>query len=266
VHATGGRDLLNPQVDITIDPANQLTAQTSNLKDAAAAALGGSGVTGLFTAPPGDGMMNWARADFVRKVSTATFGFIDTLQPQRNRLVDSSGGVLAENPGIPDLVAVDPNPTDPVRRISDLVVQIDPPQARQPAGTSVVVELRGADTIGAQVQPPVPPALYNPTFSAPGITPSDAFDTRGNLLNPNYSCEAYRYSTPNTVTAVPRVPATGLTRYVTEDQLGLIRNPATNLLPRFINLRVVMTNNVTVSPSLSPSLRSMSVVYRLVSQ
>lgn len=258
VHASGGWDLLNPAVEIRIDPANTLSAQASVVKDAGAVALGGSLATALFTAPSGDGMMNWARADFVRKVSTATLGFIDTLQPQRNRLVDSAGGVLAPDFGIPDLAAINSQ-----LRISDLVVQLDPPQTRQPAGTSVVVEMRGADTFANSTGPD---ALYNPSFTAPGIVPSDAFDTRGNLLNPNYACEAYRYSTPNTVTAVPRVVATGLTRYVTEDQLALIRNPATSLLPRFLNLRVVMTNNVTVSPSLSPSLRSMSVVYRMVSQ
>ena len=62
---------------------------------------------------------------------------------------------------------------------------------------------------------------------------------------------------------MPRVAAQGLTRYVTEDQLALIRNESTNLLPRFLNVRVTMTNNVDVSPSLSPSLRSMSLVYRM---
>ncbi len=87
---------------------------------------------------------------------------------------------------------------------------------------------------------------------------------RGNLLNPNYACEAYRYSTANVAPAnIARVQAQGLTRYVTEDQLALIRNPATNLLPRFLNPRIVMVNNVSVSPSLSPSLRSMSIVYRM---
>jgi hypothetical protein len=251
VHASGGFDLITGAA-ILIDPANQLVAQPSVVKDAGAVAFGGSQATGLMLAPAGDGMINWARADFVRKVSTATFGFIDTLTPQRNQLVDGSGVPQVPNNGIPDLTAINSN-----LRISDLVVQIDPPQARQPAGTSVVVEIRGAQSFANNN------VLYNPSFAAPGIVPSDAFDTRGNLLNPNYACEAYRYSTPNTVTAIPRVAATGLTRYVTEDQLALIRDPATGLLPRFLNLRVVMTNNVGVSPALSPSLRSMSIVYRL---
>ncbi|MFY9343876.1 MAG: hypothetical protein WAT39_15405 [Planctomycetota bacterium] len=245
--ASGGFDLItgNP---VLIDPANTLSAQASVVKDAGL----GDAVRALFTAPARDGMMNWARADFVRKVSTATFGFFDTLQPQRALLVDPNNVVTAET-GTPNLLAVDPN-----LRITELAVQMDPPQTRQPAGTTVVVEMRGADTFGNAG------LLYNPSFSLSGQTASDAFDTRGNLLNANYACEAYRYSTANTAAGAARVTADGLTRYVTEDQLALIRDPATQLLPRYMNLRVVMTNNVDVSPALSPSLRSMSVVYRML--
>jgi hypothetical protein len=244
-HASGGFDLLQPQVPILIDPANTLSAAASNVKDAGL----GAAATGLFTAPPRDGMLNWARADFVRKVSTVTFGFFDTLRPQRARLVDGSGTVLPEENGFPDLQAVNSE-----LRINDLVIQLDPPQVRQPAGTSVVVEIRGAETFTNSG------TLYNPSFA--GQNPSDAFDTRGNLLNANYACEAYRYSTAN-VAGAPRIPATNLTRYVTQDQINQIRIPSTNLLPRFVNLRVVMTNNVDVTPALSPSLRSMSIVYSM---
>jgi hypothetical protein len=248
VQASGGFDLItgNP---ILVDPANQLTAATSIVKDAGY----GAATTALFAANPGDGMLPWARADFVRKVSNMTFGFFDSLQPQRAIFVDGAGTATTEG-GIPDLLAIGAG-----LRISDLVVQLDPPQVRQPAGTAVVVEVRGADGFANS------DVLYNPGFTSPtpGFTPSDAFNVRGNLLNANYACEAYRYSTANFTGGVPRVAAQGLTRYVTEDQLALIRNESTNLLPRFLNVRVTMTNNVDVSPSLSPSLRSMSLVYRM---
>lgn len=259
VHASGGEDLVNGS-NITIDPANQLVAQGSSTKDA------GLGTTNpnraLFVAPSGDGMLHWARADFVRKISTMTFGFLDTLQPQRANLVDFSTGVATASSGFPDLVAIDPTPATPISRISDMVVQMDPPQARQPAGTSVVVELRGADSFDNDNN------LYNPAFdgtssNGSAITRDDTFAGRGNLLNPNYACEAYRYSTANLTDGTARVPAAGLTKYVTEDKLSQIRSPATGLLPRFMNLRLVMTNNVDVSPALSPSLRSLSVVYRV---
>lgn len=246
VQASGGVDLIsgNP---ILIDPSNQLSAATSVVKDAGY----GNAITALFPAAPGDGMLPWARADFVRKVSTVTFGFFDTLQPQRAVFVDQSGATTSEN-GIPDLLAIGAG-----LRVSDLLVQVDPPQARQPFGTSVVVEIRGAEDFARDDE------LYNPGFAAAGFVPSDTFNGRGNLLNPNYACEAYRYSTPNFDGGVPRVAAVGLTRYVTEDQLALIRDQATNRLPRFLNVRLTMTNNVDVSPSVSPSLRSMYLVYRV---
>jgi hypothetical protein len=244
VHASGGEDLVTHTL-IYVDPANVINAAPSSVKDAGL----GNASHALFIAPPGDGMLNWARADFVRKVSTMTFGFFDTLQPQRATLLNGSGTPVPED-GFPNLFGVSPN-----LRISDLVVQLDPPLARQPAGTSVVVEIRGAEIFGTTLQ--LPPALYNPSVS-------DEYEFRGNLLNPNYACEAYRYSQANTTAAAPRVPATGLTRYVTEDDLNLIRTPGNNLLPRYLNMRLVMQNNVDVTPALSPSLRSMSVVYRVL--
>lgn len=250
--ASGGEDLITG-APIFIDPANQLVAQPSTLRDAGL----GNATRALFQAPARDGMLNWARADFVRKVSTATIGFFDTLQPQRAEFVSyspSGAATITASNGFPDLLAV-----DPTLRISDIVVQMDPPVSRQPAGTSVVVELRGAETFANSG------TLYNPDFALGGATPNDGFATRGNLLNPNYACEAYRYSQPTAGAGfnTPRVAATGLTRYVTDDQIQLIRDQATQLLPRYLNLRLTMTNNVSVTPPLSPSLRSLSVVYRL---
>ncbi|MCR9247568.1 MAG: hypothetical protein NXI31_21265 [bacterium] len=256
VQVSGGEDLITGAA-ILIDPANELSGQPSILKDAGL----GNPARALFQAPPRDGMMNWAQADFVRKVSTMTFGFFDTLQPQRSEYgLDPNGTpVLNPQPGFPDLAAISGN-----LRVDDFIAQLDPPQGRQPAGTSVVLEVRGAEDFDNSGN------LYNPSF---GANADDSFDGRGNLLNANYACEAYRYSQATYAEGhtagggdTARIAATGLTRYVTEDQLGQIRNPATQLLPRFLNLRLTMTNNVDVTPALSPSLRSMSTIYRLVSQ
>ena len=182
VHASGGIDLITG-ANILIDVANQLTAQPSVVKDAGL----GNPTAALFLAPAGDGMMNWARADFVRKVSTMTFGFFDTLRPQ----LASFEGVTNPDAGFPNLNAIDSN-----LRIRDLVTQLDPPQARQPAGTSVLLEMRCAEDFDN-------PTLYNPSN---GANANDRFDQRGNLLNPNYACEAYRYSQPN-VAGAPRIAA-----------------------------------------------------------
>lgn len=249
--ASGGEDLISGAA-ILIDPANQLQAQASILKDAGL----GNATRALFTAPARDGMVNWSQADFVRKVSTMTFGFIDTLQPQRALFVNDPTGTpsVSASVGFPNLNAVNTN-----LRISDLVAQLDPPQARQPAGTGVVLEIRGAEDFANST------VLYNPSFDLAGQTPNDTFDGRGNLLNPNYACEAFRYSQANAGGGgdTPRILTTGLTPYVTENQIARIRDQATGLLPRFMNVRLTMTNNVSVTPSLSPSLRSMTLVYRM---
>jgi len=246
VHTSGGENITTPGQDVLVDVANVLAAVGGPTKDAGL----GNPARALFNAPPGDGMLHWARADFVRKTSTMTFGFFDTLRPQWGST--DTAPVF----GIPTFTTG--NGVDSGLRIRDIVVQLDPPQARQPAGTTVVLEMRGADTFDKS------DILYDPaTSDEPNDNPGPPVVTgRGNLLNVNYACEAYRYSTANTAGA-PRVVATGLTRYVTEDQVGQIRNAATGLLPRFLNLRLVMTNNVDVTPALSPSLRSMNVVYRM---
>ncbi|MFK7742940.1 MAG: hypothetical protein AB8H80_21690 [Planctomycetota bacterium] len=248
VHASGGFDQVTGG-EILVDPSNVLQANAVNIvKDAGAYLLpGGSLVTGLFTAPPGDGMLPWSRADFVRRVSTVTFGFIDSLQPQRAQIVDGNGAIQNES-GFPDWQAIDPN-----LRITEVAVQLDPPQTGQPAGTGVVVELRGCETFANSG------TIYDPIF---GPAASDEFDTRGNLLNPNYASEAFRYSTPN-VNAQARIATTGLTPYFAADDAERLRDPATGVYPRFLNPRLVMTNNIDVSPALSPTLRFMSIAYRL---
>lgn len=248
VHTTGGLDPSTLQ-NILVDPANVTDASGGWIKDSGAIILvnsgfAGNGPNGIVRAPAGDGMLHWAAADFVRRVSTVTFGFFDTMRP--NQRV----GALVPN-GYPDATFGGTNQLGDLR-IVDFVSLLDPPLAEQPAGTSTVLEIRGADDFANSG------VLYDPVAN-------DTVAARGNLLNPNYACEAYRYSTGNSGTGftAPRVAATGLTPYVTEDRINQIRNPLTGLLPRYLNFRLVMTNNIDVAPAVSPSLRSMSVVYRV---
>ncbi len=246
VHTTGGLDPTT-LADILVDPANTPSATGGWIKDSGAiiltqSGLAGNGPQGIVRAPAGDGMLNWAAADFVRKVSTVTFGFFDTKRP--NQRV----GATVPN-GYPDFTAATA-PAD--LGITDFTTLLDPPLAQQPAGTSVVFEMRCADSFAnADV-------LYNPGSN-------DTVANRGNLLNPNYACEAYRYAEGNSGTSfsAPRITATGLSAYVTQDRINSIRNPLTGLLPRYMNFRLVMTNNIDVTPAISPSLRSMSVVFRM---
>ncbi|MGE3172964.1 MAG: hypothetical protein AB7O97_10100 [Planctomycetota bacterium] len=243
VHTTGGLDPVNRN-EILVDPANTTVATGGWLKDAGAIVMGSNfGAEAIHRGPPGDGMLNWASADFVRRVSSVTFGFIDTMKP--NQHVDAP----VPN-GFPDFTFDDTNVLGPMR-ILDFVSLLDPPLSQQPAGTSIVLEMRGVDNMANA-------DVYDPVVD-------DTVELRGNLLNPNYACEAYRYSVANSGGGfdTPRTVALGLTPYVTPDRLSLIRNELTGLLPRYINFRLVMTNNIDVTPALSPSLRSMGVVFRM---
>lgn len=264
VHTTGGVDTTT-RLPVLVDPANTPVALGGVVKDAGAIIMApGSAVAtsdALVRVGPGDGMMNWARADFVRKVSTVTFPFFDTMQPNRRA---PGVGVLSPN-GYPDFTDGGTGVLGPVR-ISDFTSLLDPPLSKQPSGTSIVLEIRCAESFERSEE------LYDPTLFAPFNTapnaPVENVANRGNLLNPNFACEAFRYTQPNSGVSFtdPRVAITGLTKYVTEDRLSTIANPLTGLLPRYMNFRLVMTNNITQTPAISPSLRSMTVVYRMRAQ
>lgn len=252
VHNVGGFDPQN-NVEVKVDPENTFVASQIWIKDVGL----GDPIQGLYkTRSFGDSHTHWAKADFVRKVSTMTFGFFDTLQPNRHALqgaINTTWPGLGNAAGVPDLTTI-----GPAVFVKDFTSIVDPPPTAQPAGTKVKLEYRFAQT-------------FENSNSIYDRKPAETTD-RGNLLNPHYACEAYRYSVPNSNKDplnisgggnLPRVAATGLTVYVEEEKIDTIRNVATGLLPRYMNVRVVMENNTQVVPALSPSLRSIAVVYRV---
>ena len=98
---------------------------------------------------------------------------------------------------------------------------------------------------------------------------------RGNLLNPNYACEAYRYAGVDLgieafgawdYAARPdlfaRPTASGLTPYVSDSQLDSIRDSGGSL-PRYLNLRLIFENNINSQVVRPPSLLSLGVAFRL---
>jgi hypothetical protein len=234
-----------------------LVAQGGVIKDMGL----GDGTTGLFNAPGGDSHQPWAQIDLIRRVSLVTFGFWDSLRPNQHDLEQITPAL----PGLPSR-AGRPN-FEPLGnpRVQDLLVVMDPPALAQPGGTRITVELRGADVIPT-------PGLYNP---ASGASASDRTGFRGNLLNPKYACEAYRFAGPDLGIEVfgrwdyaansdvlGRPTAEGLTPYVLESQLDAIRDSG-GYLPRYMNMRLIMENNITAQPALSPSLRSIGIAFRI---
>jgi hypothetical protein len=251
VHISGGVDGLGQEV--FVDPANAFTARGGWIKDVGL----GDPIEGRWQSKPGDGHLHWAHADFVRKVSMATIGFFDTRKPNQHGL-DSSNFTttwpgLANKAGFPDFDALG-SARSVLYSVADLTPIIDPPLAEQPPGTTLLLELRGAETFERAT-------VYD-------RAKNDTLEARGNLLNPNYACDAYRYAMPNAGqnADTPRVRATGMTPYVDEDRLDTIRSPLTRLLPRYLNARLIFENNTNVTPALSPSLRNLSIVYRMKAQ
>ena len=269
-HATGGKDLISGK-DKFIEPEVQKNAKSSVIRDL----LLGDPTNGfLWTAPPKDDHVHWAQMDFVRRHSMVTFGFWDTLRPNAHDFNNPRNGLDTEwrgkslSDGIPNLSSI-----QNLAGIEDVVTIMDPPVSAQPVGTAVVVEYRGAQTFSNSN------VIFNQRDdfdTTLGWTNVQLVQQRGNLLNPFYACEAYRYALPHPMDTAtvyqpvhtaswpsgPRVPATGLTNYVSEDRLDDLRLP-NGLLPRLLNFRILMENNLEANPPISPKLKSFAVAYRV---
>lgn len=238
IDATGG--------EARVDPANERDARGSVVLDAGALDT----TTGLRTIGPANDHLYWAQANFVRRVSMCTFGFFDTLRPNRHALVLQEVGVpwdgLSNLDGLPNFSATNN------RRVLDMVAIMDPPLERQPSGTSVLLEVRGAEIIARSTD------LWDRAAQ-------NRATERNNLLNPDYACEAFRYAmaNPGGMSTGPRVTVDGLTPYASLENLDQLRGTLTRLLPRYINFRVVFENDINTSSPKRPSLKSLSLVYRV---
>ena len=54
-----------------------------------------------------------------------------------------------------------------------------------------------------------------------------------------------------------------MTPYVQMDALDQIRDPLTGNLPRYMNFRIVLENNIQSNPAGVPALKSFGLVYRV---
>lgn len=219
-HTTGGTDSTGKLT--LVDPKNTHTATGGWLIDP---------VLGLHQAPPVDCHIHWARADFLRRVSVITFGFVDLTRPNKNKIT-----------GVP----TDASPVWDSATYRPVAYQMltEPALDLVPGGTSAVVEWRGVDELPND-------SVYDPAAAT-------VADKRGNLLNPLYACDAYRLASIQGHTFT--VDAKGFTNYEVDPQ-SLVGS--TGFGPRYLNWRIVFTNNVTAVPPLSPSLDSMGIAVRL---
>jgi hypothetical protein len=234
-----------------VNPSFERVARGSIILDAGSTDL----IYGLTTVQAGNDHLYWAQADFVRRVSMVTAGFFDTLRPNLHALearhISVAWPGLSVTDGLPNLQGT------ASRRVQDLAVQLDPPADLQPAGTSVLVEVRGAETIANS---DVPWDRLANNRATERTQPPPTRPGRKNLLNPEYASDAFRLTTPNLTV---RVLAEGLTPYADLEHIDTLRDPVTRLLPRYLNFRVVFENDINVSSPKRPSLRSMAIVYRV---
>lgn len=244
VYTLGGYDPQN-SLEVLVNPEETYTALGGWIKDMGL----GDPVQGLYKTRYGDDHLHWAQADFVRKVSMATFGFFDTLKPNQSKSLTGF-----DPNGVPDFAALQASLSTTLR-IKDFVTVTDPPITDQPAGTGVTVEYRALADLPTTSTNTTPTAIYDKVIQDDPLK-------RGNILNPNYACEAFRYATAAGANAA-RQPATGMTPYVVEEQIDSLRDATKGFLPRYMNWRVVFTNNTSVTPATSPALRSFSIVYRM---
>ncbi len=250
VHTSGGVDGLGAEVIVDLPRTTQATGGW--IKDVGL----GDPIQGRAQTKAGDDHLPWAQADFVRRVSMVTFGFFDTRRPNLHALQAGDlsvpwEGVAAPN-GFPDFVALGTTRGGEYA-IADMVSIVDPPSTQQPPGTAIRIEYRFAENF-------LNPVPYDLTEQ----TGNDRLLNRGNLMNPNYACEAYRYASPNGPSEpFARINAERLTEYVIEEEIPRLRDEVTGTLPRYANMRIIFENNTAVTPAVSPSLRSMAVVYRM---
>lgn len=249
VYSFGGPDISSPGSFTRVIPDQALTATGGTVIDRGVGAFLDP-TNGLGNVGPRDSHVPWAQIDLVRKVSLVTFGFFDTEMPNQHALDPMTvSAPLPPANGIPDLSGL--------AGVDDIVAVLDPPVSQQPGGTSITLEFRGADMIPNA-------GIYDPQTN-------DTFDTRSNLLSPNFACEAYRYAAGDIVVddasgdegPQTRPAAAGLTPYVIEGELDTLRDPVTGLLPRFFNTRLVLENNIDNDSAAVPFLRGFGISYRM---
>jgi hypothetical protein len=229
VQSSGGLDLKNNE--IYVNPETVGTASGGWLQN---------GFFGRFNAPMGDGMTYWGQADFVRKKSVITAGYVDLLQPNKNEFTPPSGwsGAQFGTNGYPNLAAIGGGSL----RAGEITIMTSPSFQELPAGTSIQIEYRGSESFGKS------DTVYR------SIAKETAAN-RGNLLSPSYAEEQFRYAGSS------RVATVGLTNYV--PKAPLLIDPATQVAPRFMNWRYTFINNAQVNPATVPFLEFFAIKYRL---
>ncbi len=217
-------------------------------------AVGGRTLAGIKTLP-GDNSVYWIMADFLKRQTVATNGFVDLFNPHRVPDTGTGDPRLGPYPAGNGLVP-------------DFAVDIQPPFQQLPAGTSVVAEFRGAGPVD-----PEPWALLSqgnpPTADNFPLDPRKAgdahirrFDDRP-TLDTGAERKTWTYLYNRNVTDYTS-DIQQLTDHEFTNKFG---GPSESFLPqdlRYVNWRFIMSNRVQGTAPVSPALQSFAVSYRMV--
>jgi hypothetical protein len=233
-------------------------------------ASGGYDPNGNRTSSSTDNSLYWIMADFMKRQSVVTAGFVDVANPHRmpNRLRLEGDPRLG--PYFPDSQG---RPALPTGFVPFYDYVFEPPLDSLPGGTAVVAEFRAASIVDPEpwrwsqlpaTIKPVQPDEIN--FPLDPLKACDAhmrkFDDR--LVNGRArSYWAYYYNRQ-------------VTDYTT-DIANLSRDQFTSQFVganetfrasdvRYFNWRFIMRNNVDATPPVSPSIESFAVAYRFEKQ
>ncbi|MCC6670157.1 MAG: hypothetical protein IT458_03795, partial [Planctomycetes bacterium] len=245
---TGGRPIL-------MDPSNQGWSR----------AQGGYDPQGNRTSN-GDNTVYWLMADFLKRSTVVTNGFVEILNPHR---MPTTGGVIDPRLG-PYFSG-----TQPADRLPVFNYEFEPTLDKLPGGTSVTVEFRGAGVIDKLSQ--VSATVFGP-WRAKEDTYRTVPDEENFPLDPFKAGDAHiRKFDDRSLNGQPRNTWTyyynrNVTEYAQDpNALMDIRftsqfaGPNESFQPqdvKYFNWRFLMKNNVDVVPPATPSVQSFAVTYR----
>jgi hypothetical protein len=241
--------------------------------------------------PPADNSFYWIMIDFVKRATVATAGFVDLLNPHRVRPPDSSAPPDPRlgpffNPAAGDRL--------PQGFLPTFGYDIDPPVSTLPAGTAIVPQFRGAGIVdptpwywdnwinngipsnGPMYGPTDPAyaanlaavkALLKPTADNFALDPYKAgdahirkFDDR-NIPGTSQVRNWWTYFYNRTVTGYFQDP----NQLMDPAQLQPFGGPAEGFTPRdvrYINWRLLMSNNLDTDPPIAPVIDTFTFSYR----
>ncbi|MBL8729677.1 MAG: hypothetical protein JNM25_14705 [Planctomycetes bacterium] len=228
--------------------------------------------------PPRDNTFYWIMLDLLKRQSVITAGFIDINNPHR-----VPEGFA--DPRLGPFYLVNGVSTRPANVVPSFAYEFDPPLDQQPAGTSVVPQFRGAGVVDGT------PWYWNqwmntttPLYPAPDFTAAAR-----QQLKPtpeNFPLDPYKAGDAHIRKWDTRpIPGSGttrnwwtyfynrtVTRYVDDPNLLMdpnftiqFKGPNEVFTPndiRYVNWRLVTSNNTDASPPVSPTIETFAMSYR----